>query len=77
MRTPTLLVAHLHFYQHTKPNKKCKRATKPTHHEASKPNTIEKKGGRITSHWQNGGLAAKLKHSAYLAAECVSHSAGK
>jgi len=24
---PTLLVAHLHFCRHTKPNKKCKRAT--------------------------------------------------
>lgn len=26
-----LLVAHLHFTNRTKPNKKCKRATKPTH----------------------------------------------
>jgi len=29
----------------------------------------------ITSHWQNGGVTAKLKVSAHLAAECVSHSA--
>lgn len=28
---PTLLVAHLHFPNHTNPNKKYKRATKPTH----------------------------------------------
>ena len=28
-----------------------------------------------TSHWQNGGLSAKLKVSAYLSAECVPHSA--
>jgi len=30
---------------------------------------------QLTSHWQNGGLSAKLKVSAYLAAECVPHSA--
>jgi len=29
----------------------------------------------ITSHWQNGGLSAKLKVPAHLVAECVPHSA--
>jgi len=29
------LVAHLHFSKHTEPNKKCKRATKPTHQETA------------------------------------------
>ncbi|MCT7905186.1 MAG: hypothetical protein N4435_08310 [Candidatus Ornithobacterium hominis] len=32
---PTLLVAHLHFSNRTKPNKKCKRATKPTLNKAT------------------------------------------
>lgn len=27
----TFCVAHLHFLKRTKPNKKCKRATNPTH----------------------------------------------
>ena len=38
-------------------------------------NSLNKKALHITSHWQNGGLSVKLKVSAYLAAECVSHSA--
>jgi len=51
----TLLVALLHFCRHTKPNKKCKRATKPTHqdrHEMTAKRTTEKEGRR-----HNTGLA--------------------
>lgn len=35
----------------------------------------ERKKLQVTSHWQNGGVTAKLKVSAYLSAECVPHSA--
>ena len=39
------------------------------------PNKRNEKVLPLTSHWQNGGLSAKLKLSAYYSAECVPHSA--
>ena len=42
--------------------KKCKRATKPTHHDTPHRNDKQdpKKGDRLTAVWQNGGFSAKL-----------------
>lgn len=38
-------------------------------------NYLIKKIRHITSHWQNGGLSAKLNFCAFYSAECVPHSA--
>jgi hypothetical protein len=44
------LVAHLHFYQHTSPNKKCKRATKPTHQDGHEMTTNKHDRERRAAH---------------------------
>ena len=63
MSKPTHLVAHLHFFKHTEPNKKCKRATKPTHQETAIMDGQQhdrKEGQHLTAVWRNGGCSAKL-----------------
>jgi len=54
--TPMLLVAHLLFCNHTKPNKKSKRATRPTHQDSSKMDRHNDNGRRSTT--GNMGLAS-------------------
>jgi hypothetical protein len=59
--TSTLLVAHLLFCNRTKPNKKSKRATKPTHQDSSKmtdTTTTEEEALLVTAVWRNGGCSA-------------------
>ena len=51
------------FFANAQTNaKKCKRATKPTHHDTTHRNDKQdpKKGDRLTAVWQNGGFSAKL-----------------
>jgi len=57
---PNHLVAHLLFCQLTKPNKKSKRATKPTHqdrHEMTANKHDRKEGRQLTAVWRNGGCS--------------------
>jgi hypothetical protein len=54
-------VAHLLFCNHTKQNKKSKRATKPTHndrHEMTTNKHDKKEGQQLTAVWRNGGCSA-------------------
>jgi hypothetical protein len=54
-------VAHLLFCQLTKPNKKSKRATKPTHQDSNKMDRQQrdrKEGQHLTAVWRNGGFTA-------------------
>jgi len=52
-------VAHLLFYQLTKPNKKSKRATKQTHKDTTmdRQTTIEKEGRTHNSTYPKGGVS--------------------
>jgi len=55
------LVAHLHFYQRTKPIKKCKRATKQTHQNTATMDRQQhdrKEGQHLTAVWRNGGFSS-------------------
>jgi len=54
-------VAHLLFCNRTKPNKKSKRATKPTHQDRNKMTTSKhdrEEGQQLTAVWRNGGCSA-------------------
>ena len=54
-------MAHLLFCKRTKPNKKSKRATKPTHQDSSKMDRQQhdrKEGQQLTAVWRNGGCSA-------------------
>jgi hypothetical protein len=55
-------VAHLHFPNRTKPNRKMQKsyqANAPRYDRQTKP----KEGQQITAVWQNGGFSAKFKFS--------------
>ena len=60
-----LLVAHLHFYKRTKPDKKCKRATKPSHNYTTmdRITTTEKEGRRHNSGFAKKRVQWLIEHS--------------
>lgn len=57
------MIAHLHFFPTLKPNKKCKRATKPMRQDSIKMDRQQhekKEGQHLTAAWRNGGCSASF-----------------